>query len=189
MTKKEIRQLFKAKRQNISDQEKLKLDDLLLIQFQQFSFEATDCLLSYWPIEHHNEPNVTLATRFLHLMVPHLQIAYPVTNPLNQNMEAMIVDENTHFNTNQLGITEPIDGITINPASINIVFVPLLAYDNLGYRVGYGKGYYDRYLAKCPSNSLKIGFSYFEPIAQITDKDQFDVPLSYCITPQHIYEF
>jgi len=189
MTKKEIRQIFKAKRQAISDQEKLKLDDLLLIQLQQFSFDSTDCLLSYWPIEQHKEPNVTLATRFLKLMVPHLQITYPVTNLLSRNMQAMLVNENTNFKTNQLGITEPIDGLIIDPASINIVFVPLLAFDEIGYRVGYGKGYYDRYLPKCASNTLKIGFSYFDPIAQITDKDQFDVPLSYCITPQHIYEF
>ena len=189
MTKKEIRQLFKTKRQEITAQEKLQLDDLLLIQFQQFSFDATDCLLSYWPIEHHKEPNVTLASRYLHLMVPQLQIAYPVTNQKNGNMDAMIVDENTVFNTNQLGITEPIDGKIIKPTSINIVFVPLLAFDKFGNRVGYGKGYYDRYLAKCTKDTLKIGFSYFDPIVQIADKDQFDVPLSYCITPQHIYEF
>ena len=123
------------------------------------------------------------------MMVPHLQIAYPVTNLLTTNMDAMIVDENTPFNTNQLGIVEPIGGIIINPAAINIVFVPLLGFDVFGYRVGYGKGFYDRYLPKCAPNTLKIGFSYFEPIAQITDKDQFDVPLSYCVTPQHIYEF
>jgi 5-formyltetrahydrofolate cyclo-ligase len=59
----------------------------------------------------------------------------------------------------------------------------------LGYRVGFGKGYYDRFLAHCKKETVKIGFSYFEPIDLISDTNQFDVPLNYCITPQLIYEF
>jgi 5-formyltetrahydrofolate cyclo-ligase len=65
----------------------------------------------------------------------------------------------------------------------------MLICDTKGYRVGYGKGFYDRYLAHCRKDVVKIGFSYFDPVEKITDTDQFDVPLTYCITPQHIYEF
>ena len=72
---------------------------------------------------------------------------------------------------------------------VDLVLVPLLAFDTEGFRVGYGKGFYDRYLANCRADVVTIGFSYFGPVDKITDTGQFDVPLTYCITPQHTYEF
>jgi 5-formyltetrahydrofolate cyclo-ligase len=55
--------------------------------------------------------------------------------------------------------------------------------------VGYGKGYYDRYLKRCAQDVVKIGFSYFDAIDAIEDINEFDVPLNYCITPMRVYEF
>jgi 5-formyltetrahydrofolate cyclo-ligase len=69
------------------------------------------------------------------------------------------------------------------------VLVPLLAFDESGYRVGYGKGFYDRFLQQCRKDVLTVGFSYFDAIDKIEDTHQFDVPLNYCITPHRIYEF
>ena len=71
---------------------------------------------------------------------------------------------------------------------IDMVFVPLLIFDKQGYRVGYGKGFYDKYLAQCRVDCLKVGFSYFEPI-EIEGTREFDVPLNLCITPNSIYVF
>ncbi len=189
MTKTQLRVLYKNKRNTISDIEKLKLDDLLLIQFQQFDLSSIQSLFSYWPIEHHSEPNVDLMTRYLRIMIPEIQIAYPVINRAELTMKAILTDENTDFKNNDLGIYEPIGETVIEPKNLDLIFIPLLAFDQLGYRVGYGKGYYDRYLTYCKKETVKIGFSYFEPIAKISDTNQFDVPLNYCITPQHIYEF
>jgi 5-formyltetrahydrofolate cyclo-ligase len=67
--------------------------------------------------------------------------------------------------------------------------VPLIGFDPNGHRIGYGKGYYDRYFARLDQPVKRIGISYFEPIANIEDTHQFDVPLSHCITPWNIYEF
>jgi 5-formyltetrahydrofolate cyclo-ligase len=69
------------------------------------------------------------------------------------------------------------------------MFVPLLGFDQNGHRVGFGKGYYDRYLAKAGQGIHKIGISYFEPMDNFTDTNEFDVPLSCCITPWNTYEF
>ena len=189
MTKNQLRVLFKNKRNAISGTEKLKLDDLLLIQFQQLDFSSVQSLFSYWPMEHHSEPNVELMARFLRFMIPEIQIAYPVINNIEVSMKAILTDEHTDFKMNEWGMTEPIGNDEILSQQLDLIFIPLLAFDNKGFRVGYGKGYYDRYLANCKKEAVKIGFSYFEPIDQISDTNQFDVPLNYCITPQHIYEF
>jgi 5-formyltetrahydrofolate cyclo-ligase len=67
--------------------------------------------------------------------------------------------------------------------------MPLLAFDSKGDRVGYGKGYYDRFLAACRKDVLKIGLSYFPPVSSIDDIEIFDKKLDFCITPERVYAF
>ncbi|MBY0481262.1 MAG: 5-formyltetrahydrofolate cyclo-ligase [Chitinophagaceae bacterium] len=188
MTKFQLRSIYKAKRNALAESEVLKMDDLLLIKFQELHLGLPQSLLTYWPMGHHTEPNVELVTRYLHLMIPELQICYPEINPVENSMNAVVTNDDTQFKTNQWGITEPVDGAVFHPQKLDLIFVPLLAFDKKGFRVGFGKGYYDRFLPEC-NEALKIGFSYFDPVEEISDTNQFDVPLNYCITPQHIYEF
>lgn len=189
MTKKALRALYKEKRNAISAKEKMKLDDLLLIMFQQLEFTEIHSMLTYWPMGHHSEPDTLLITSYLRHRIPGLQICYPLIDPATNTMQAVLTNEDTVYKTNSLGITEPVSGDIFPSGELDLVLVPLLAFDKRGYRVGFGKGYYDRYLTHCHPQVNKLGFSYFEPEEEITDTDQFDVPLTYCITPQHIYEF
>jgi 5-formyltetrahydrofolate cyclo-ligase len=189
MTKNQLRTIYKNKRKSISESEKLKLDDLLLIQFQRFDYSRTGTMMSFWPMEQQAEPNVALMVRYLYFMLPELQVTYPLINASDFSMQAILTDEDTEFKTNTWGIPEPVGTITIPNQQLDLIFIPLLAFDQKGFRVGFGKGYYDRFLAKCKPGTIKLGFSYFEPVDQITDTNHFDVPLNYCITPQHIYEF
>jgi len=189
MTKKELREQYKQKRLAINEKEKTKLDDLLLIQFQQLSFADVQVLLTYAPMPHTAEPDVHLCERFLQHHVPGLQVAYPVVDFATQTMQAMEVNEDTAFVQNLYKIEEPTGGNIIQPEDIDVIFVPMLVCDMQGHRAGYGKGFYDRYLNQCREDVLKIGFSYFEPVETISDIHAFDIPLNYCITPHHIYEF
>ncbi len=165
------------------------LDDLLLIKFQQLFFEEVAVLLTYWPMAHQAEPNTHLYSSYLRHTIPGLRMAYTVTDFSATAMKAVEIDEDTVYRTNDIGITEPAEGEVIEPQDIDLVFVPFLACDKQGNRVGFGKGFYDRYLAQCRDNVLKIGFSYFEPVEEIKDVSPLDVPLNFCITPQAIYEF
>ncbi|MBI3140034.1 MAG: 5-formyltetrahydrofolate cyclo-ligase [Sphingobacteriales bacterium] len=189
MTKKELRKLYKEKRKALTAAERSKLDDLLLIQFQQAAIPFIRSLFSYWPMEEQQEPNMHLFTDFMEFRNPELQIAYPRIDRLSETMVAVPAGAETIFEKNSLGIYEPQDTVITEPDSLDMAFVPLLAVDRQGYRVGYGKGYYDRFLADCRTDCLKIGFSYFEPLEQIRDKHEFDVPLNLCITPQSVYVF
>ena len=85
-------------------------------------------------------------------------------------------------------IPEPIGNELIEADQIDLVLVPLLCFDKRGFRVGYGKGFYDKFLKKCRADCLKIGVSYFPPIEEISDINDFDVTLDYCITPKKIWK-
>ncbi len=190
MTKKVLREEYKRKRKALPEKERLKLDDLLLIQFQQMGiFYDTNILMSYWPLEEQAEINVFLMTDYLQFRMPELQIAYPVADFDAVTMKIMMADDDTEFRKNEYGIAEPVNGTAIAASSIDMIFVPLLVFDVNGFRIGYGKGFYDRFLPSCRTDAVKIGFSYFEPVPAIDDINQFDVPLTAGITPGHIYEF
>jgi len=189
MTKEVLRNIYKQKRKDIPGREKLRLDDLLLIQFQQLYFPQTAVLLTYWPADIHAEPNTHLFSGFLRHTIPGLQIAYPVIDKATNTFNAVLVDEDTVYTANSYGIHEPKQGAVIEPHEIDLVFVPQLICDAQGYRVGFGKGFYDRYLAQCHGDVVKVGFNYFEPVDKIDDTHPFDVPLDYCVTTDNIYEF
>ena len=107
----------------------------------------------------------------------------------NLKMTHFLLTDNTRIKKNNYNIPEPVDGIEVVSAKIDVVFVPLLAFDNKGNRVGYGKGFYDKFLAECKKDVVKIGLSYFEAEEIITDVFEGDVKLNYCVTPNGIYEF
>ena len=108
---------------------------------------------------------------------------------MSGNMQHFQYSDEMELVKNSFGIAEPAGGETFSPDEIDLVLVPLLAFDERGYRVGYGKGYYDRFLSECREDVIKIGLSFFEPEEQIDDINQFDIPLNYCVTPQEVYEF
>ena len=140
-------------------------------------------------MEHLNEPNTDLFVSFLQALIPGIRIAYPVTNFESGEMICLQTDEDTIYEKNARDMIEPLNGKFIPACEMDLIIVPLLVFDKKGNRCGYGKGFYDKYLSICRADSIKLGFSYFEPVDKIQDTDTFDVPLTHCITPQHIYEF
>jgi 5-formyltetrahydrofolate cyclo-ligase len=92
------------------------------------------------------------------------------------------------FEPDRWGIPQPIGAKAASPDSIQLVLLPLLAYDRVGHRLGYGKGYYDGFLAALSQPVYKVGLSFFEPVPLIPAEDH-DVPLDYCLTPQNTYGF
>ena len=189
MRKEEARSIYREKRKNLSDAERLKADDLMLIQFQKIELPHIDRLLSYWPIEENNEPNMHLSNDYIEFKNPAIKFLYPKADFEKLAMEAVEVNADTAFQKNGWNIYEPIDGTMTDAPAIDMIFVPLLIFDKRGYRVGYGKGFYDKYLQRCKPDCLKVGFCYFEPVDVIEGTREFDVPLNLCITPNNAYVF
>ncbi len=105
------------------------------------------------------------------------------------DMTHFLLTDNTKIKKNAHNIPEPIDGIEIANDKVDVVFIPLLAFDKTGNRVGYGKGFYDRFLAKCQPETIKIGLSFFEAETEITDVFEGDIKLDFCVTPERVYKF
>lgn len=189
MLKKEIRELFTKRRKAISAPEQIKWDDLMLIQFQSIDLPFINYVLSFYPIEENKEVNTFIVTDYLHFKNPNLSICYPKTNMKENTMQAIVCHADSIFETNGWNIPEPTDSEVADPVDLDIVLIPMLAFDLNGIRVGYGKGYYDRYLKQCRRDCLKIGLCYFEPVEEVEDRHEFDVPLDLCITPQRTYVF
>lgn len=189
MTKHELRILYKQKRLAIPAAQKDKLEDLLLIQFQRLNIDLPAMIMTYAPFEKFNEFDPQLITDYCYFKNNEQVLFYPVIEPVSNKMEAVGVDDDTLFTLNKYGLAEPENGVAIPASEIDLVIVPLLAFDKKGNRVGYGKGYYDRFLKTCREDVVKIGCSFFEAEDTIDDMNEFDVKLDYCITPDNIYEF
>ena len=105
------------------------------------------------------------------------------------SMSHFLLTDSTKLKTNNYNIPEPINGIPIKESLIDVVFIPLLAFDTKGHRIGYGKGFYDRFLANCRPYTLKIGLSFFEPETDEFQINPNDIKLDYCVTPDKAISF
>lgn len=104
-------------------------------------------------------------------------------------MTHFLLTDNTKIKKNSYNVPEPVDGLEVPDAKIDVVFVPLLSYDKQGNRVGYGKGFYDNFLSKCKPETIKIGLSFFPPEEKINDVSESDVKLDFCVTPEGVISF
>jgi len=107
----------------------------------------------------------------------------------DKDLVHVLINKQTRFVENRFKILEPDSTQEILPAEIDVVFIPLLCFDKKGNRVGYGGGYYDKFLTKTKSSCLKIGLSFFEPVDFIKGINMNDIPLDMCVTPEKLYNF
>ena len=107
----------------------------------------------------------------------------------NKSLSHYILEDDVPLKENRWGIPEPVHGREVPANQIDVVFVPLLAFDERGHRVGYGGGYYDRFLKVCRPETLRVGLSLFPAVAEISDVHPVDVALHYCVTPGKNYRF
>lgn len=189
MTKQELRKIYTAKRKALSHKQIMIATDLLLIQFQKLHLPFVETVLSYRPIHSKQEIDMEPFESYLQLTNPSVEFCYPISDLKSNTFKAIGTNSETIFVINAWGIEEPKSDIFVDIESIDIVLLPLLTFDKKGGRVGYGKGFYDRFLAYCRPDVIKIGFSYFPPEEKISDVNAYDIPLNFGITPEDSYVF
>jgi 5-formyltetrahydrofolate cyclo-ligase len=189
MNKKEIRKIYQLKRESLAVKD-LELRSRVIADkfFSSFNLSNIRSVHIYLPIKDKKEINTWLVIEKLRKDYPQIKIIISRSNPSLGTMENFLFTEETILNVNKWGIPEPLSGERCVNETIDLVFVPLLAFDKKGNRVGYGKGYYDRFLTECKRDVMKVGLSLEEPVKKI-DVELFDVPLTHCITPLNVYSF
>ena len=187
MNKSDLRQKYKALRANLS---KLEIDNLSIAianNVLKCNIWNHEYYHVFFPIASQNEVDTAFILKFL--QNKNKKIVLSKSDFSNQEMQHFLFDNDTKIELNHLKIPEPINGISVNNDKIDVVFVPLLAFDNLGNRVGYGKGFYDKFLSSCQPETIKIGLSFFNPENLIDGININDVKLDYSVTPHLIYKF
>ena len=187
MDKKSLRQKAKAERQKLS-QEEIE-DKSLAIANQLLRLNIWDKLYFhlFLTIEEQKEINTEYILQIL--AGKDKEIVISKCDFATLGMTHFLLTDATKIKKNRYNIPEPIDGLEVPNAKIDVVFVPLLAYDKQGNRVGYGKGFYDKFLSKCKPETIKIGLSFFSPEEKIEAVLESDVKLDFCVTPEGIFEF
>lgn len=187
MEKKELRTRYKQLRQQLSTEEIEEKSLAIANALLQLTIWDKTYYHLFLTIEEQKEVNTEFILHILH--GKDKEIVVSKSNFETLEMSHYLLTDNTKFIKNKYNIPEPIDGIEVPENKIEVVFIPLLAFDKKGNRVGYGKGFYDKFLSKCNPETIKIGLSFYEAEDVITDSFAGDVTLDYCITPLKNYQF
>lgn len=112
-----------------------------------------------------------------------LTLCLPVCH--GDTMEFYQVDAQTQYEKGAYGIWEPQHAKHIAPDVLDIILVPLVAFDENCNRMGHGKGYYDRYLPMCRAMSIGIAFECQKDTLTLHAQD---VPLDQILTEKQVYK-
>jgi len=186
MKKAEIRKLALAQRKELSEAQVQAYSMALLAQFSLIDLSAVKTVHIFLPILEKKEPDTFLFIEWLSEQHPEIKIIVPRADFDAALMISHVYTGRDNLQKNLYHIPEPQQS-EVHTGEIDLVIVPLLAFDLRGYRVGYGKGFYDRFLG--PIQTQKVGLSFFDPVEVISDADPYDVRLDSCITPEKIFFF
>ena len=191
MTKSQLRKYYLSKRKAIPAEEiTIKSQQIADLFFANFDLSNIKNLHIFLPIIKHNELNTWLIIRKLQQSFPVINIIIPKIISEDSTLENYLFEEK-ELSKNSWGILEPSgqNQVKILPEQVDLVIIPLLIFDENGNRVGYGRGFYDRFLQACNPEMLKIGVCQEEAIESIEDTNEFDIKMDFCITPNKIYKF
>ena len=186
MFKSDIRKIFKDMRNELTIKDINYLSQKIRFNlFTNFNFNHIKSVHVFLPILYKGEVNTWYIIEAFNSYANTSIIAPKI---VNNTLTNYYINKDTKYNVNYYGILEPIDAIEYTEKHFDMILLPLLAFDNNGHRVGYGKGYYDRLLYNYSANYI-IGLSFFDPVYEIKDINKYDMKLDYCITPTKVHKF
>ena len=190
MKKSELRKAFLAKRQALGAKEREHFDKNIADNFfRAFDLKKVATFHCFLSIPKFHEVDTRRIIDRVWADHPQVRVVVPRVDFETKLLEAVVCGPSTPTPPNSWNIPEPVGGETVAADEIDLVIVPLLCADVRGHRVGYGEGYYDRFLARARPDCIKAGISYFEPVEAIRDVHEGDIPLDALITPGHVRRF
>jgi 5-formyltetrahydrofolate cyclo-ligase len=194
MVKSELRRTALARRQALSAADVAGRSQQLCDElFQHFPVAEWRWLHLFLPLARRHEPDTWRIIHRIWAEQLAVRLAVPVVQSDGTSLKHYELTSETLLRENRWGIPEPetAPAVEVPTAAFDAVLVPLLAVDTAGHRVGYGGGFYDRFLAQCRPGTQFIGLSVLDeaPVAHIADVLPTDVPLHACLMPGGVLRF
>ena len=186
MNKAQIRKQALQQRNSLLDSDCILLSKKLLEGFKTLDFSSVNSIHFFLPMLAKKEPNTFLLIDWLQESYPQIEIIVPKADFGLSLMISYRYISREDLVLNSFHIPEP-KNAQLTTTIPDMVLVPLLAFDLKGNRVGYGKGFYDRFLQNITTQ--KIGLSFFDAVTEINDVHLNDMRLDKCITPKGIVDF
>ena len=114
------------------------------------------------------------------------KVVVPVSDTVNTDIIPCTITSDTGFSKGAYSINEPEHCVKADESEIDLVLVPGIAFDKSGGRIGFGKGYYDRFLSK--TKAVKVGFCYEFQIVENAYSEKHDVSVDYIVTEKEMYK-
>lgn len=182
MKKAELRKIYKQKRQDLSLVDIQKLQENIYNQIYELDISNIKTIHIFLTLKKFKE--IDTAPIINYFRSQNIKIVVSKSDFKNNTLTHFYLEKDTEIELNKYGIPEPKNAVQVSEKEFDLVFVPLLISDEQNYRIGYGKGFYDRFLANCRKDVLKIGLNFFEPISKIDDVNEFDIALDLVVYPK-----
>lgn len=176
-----------ARRNELSEQMSRNLNEKIFLEFQQAFPQDAQTIHIFLPILKKKEVDTWPIIHWL--WEKKRTVAVPEMDDFSHLLISRRLSPDTILKPNTWGVPQPVDAEQIDDSTIDLVILPLLAFDTHGFRVGYGSGYYDRFLASLSTSTGKVGLSFFPPVQEITNTHSTDIRMDACITPDGIFTF
>lgn len=187
MSKAKLRKIYKEKRELLTSEEIEEKSLAIANQTLKLPIWEATTYSIFLSIQEKKEINTDY---ILHILQgKDKNIAVSKSHFKTYAMTHYLLTDNTKIKVNHWGIPEPVEGFKVAEEDIDVVFVPLLTFDLKGNRIGYGKGFYDRFLASCKPETIKVGLSFFNAEESEILAHENDIALDFCVTPEKIYQF
>lgn len=186
MLKAELRKKYTQKRKALSTDEAFQLSQKIFENFiRYFRPEESEKVHVFIPIPARKEIDTRIFIQYF--LEQNIRVYVPkIVGDKLINIE---IFEDTVFEPNNWGISEPVSNVDSGEKYFHYVITPLLYCDQKGNRVGYGKGFYDGLFQNISAETKKIGVNYFDPDEYVDDVWENDVPLDYLVTPTEVLSF
>ncbi|PYS99286.1 MAG: 5-formyltetrahydrofolate cyclo-ligase, partial [Acidobacteria bacterium] len=146
MKKSELRQIYVARQKAIAQEDRLARSEVIADSFfRSFDLGGIKFLHSFIPIEKFNEVDTSLIMERVWRDQPQIQIVVPRVDHETNEMKSLKFSSDTQLVRSAWEIEEPVHDETVADAEIDMVLTPGVCFDRVGHRVGYGKGFYDRF--------------------------------------------
>ena len=182
MKKQELRALYKQKRKDLTEIQIKGLQENIYQQIYNLDLSTVKNVHLFLSIPKFKEIDTTpLITYFRN---KNKRIVVSKCNFKDNTLSHFYLEEDTVLSFNKFGVLEPVAAELVEENKLDLIFIPMLISDDKKFRVGYGKGFYDRFLLNCRKDAKFIGLNFFPPITAIEDKNEFDIPLHQVIYPK-----